>query len=161
MAEDIVYKPFTGDKLSDRLLIIAMLQFEDSIILGQKGKELYSNPRYKSLSSLKVDKTINRIVLTHFGFSNKDSDVENYRKIFRTYYRSPTDYDAEVLKSVAYMRENKCMFYLGKEINIGDKIPDSTVFRLDGKKTSIFEQIERAKATGKFDKFFVAGFSIS
>ena len=56
--------------------------------------------------SLDVEKMINRIVLNYFGFDTSNESVENYRTIFRTYFKSPNDYDVEVINSVHYMREN-------------------------------------------------------
>jgi hypothetical protein len=101
---------FTNTELDNRALIIKMLQYEDSLILGPVGKEIYEDNSFEHYSSHEAMYIIHRITLNYFGFQTKDEDVQNYRKIFSKYYESPTKYDAEVLQSVVYMRENKLVY---------------------------------------------------
>ncbi len=156
----ITYHPFTDETLKNRELIIKMLQYEDSIILSDKGQQIYkqnTNNLYVSLASFYI---IHRMVLNHFNFTTTDQDVLNYRKIFKTYYKSPIDYDKDVINSVTYMRENKCIFYDSKVIEIGEQIPDVVVHKLDGTKTSLQDEIKIKVDEGN-EKIFVGAFSNS
>ena len=83
--------------------------------------------------SLTVEKMINRITLEEFSFNTDDESVENYRTIFKNYYKSPKFYDKDVLNSVHYMRENKCVYYICKPLELGDKIPDCKLLKINGK----------------------------
>jgi len=149
--------PFTEQTLLDKELIIQMLKYEDSIILGDIGKEIYSDVTYKPRISLTPEYAIHRKVLSNFGFDTSDESVENYRKIFKTYYNSATDYDQEVLSCVAYMRENKCVYYTDPVINVGDIIPDCELYQLNGKdKTTIKDHFG-----DNFNYAFIAAFSTS
>lgn len=150
-------KPFNEQTLYDKDLIIQMLKYEDSIILGDEGKRIYNDLTYKPRVSLTPEYAIHRKVLSHFGFDTTDSSVENYRTIFKTYYKSATDYDSEVLCSVAYMRENKCVYYTEPAINVSDVIPDCELYELNGTdKTSIKSHLGH-----DFKYAFVAAFSTS
>ena len=148
-------KPFTDQTLIDRKLIIRMLKYEDTLILGETGKKIYTDSTYEATKSLFSEHVVHRLVLDHFGFDTTDQSVLTYRKIFRTYYKSPVDYDSEVMRSVAYMRENRCVYYLEPEIKVGDMIPDCKLYTLDGTETTIKSSL------GEFDLAFVAGFSNS
>ena len=147
--------PFTEQTLQNRDLIISMLRYEDQIILDEVGKKIYADPSYEVSDSLFSEFVIHRIVLSKFGFDTSDESVLNYRKIFKTYYESPRSFDREVMQSVAYMRENKCVYYTEKDINVDDLINDCRLYDLDGNVTSIMESL------GDFKLAFVAGFSDS
>lgn len=135
-------QPFTLTNIRDRDLVIKMLRYEDSIIHSDDGQAIYKNPFNESLTSLEPRLIIQRVVLNKYSFDTSDQSVSNYREIFRNYYNSPTDYDKEVLSSVTYMRENKCVYYTSPVINIGDEIPDCKLYQLDGKtETSLYQQL--------------------
>jgi hypothetical protein len=134
--------PFTEETIKDRDLILKLLRYENEIILGEDGKKIYTDLTYKPRTSLFPEYTIHRKVLSNFGFDTSDESVENYRKIFSFYYQSPTEFDKEVLDSVVYMRENKCVYYTSPIINVGDVIPDTSIYQLDGTtKTTIKEEL--------------------
>ena len=155
--QDFEPRPFTEEDIRNKDLIIKMLKFEDSIILGPMGASIYANPFYNPRISLEPYYAMHREVLTHFGFDTQDYSVDNYRKIFSHYYKSATEYDNEVLSSVTYMRENKCVYYTKPEIKVNDIIPDVALCDLDGqRKTTIAETLGN-----DFDYAFVAGFSSS
>lgn len=156
LGETAEQKKFTELDLLNKDLIIKMLQYEDTLIHGEVGKKIYTDDLMLPRRSLTPEWTIHRLVLAKFGFSTDDEDVLNYRKIFLTYYNSPTDYDKDVLKSVTYMRENKCVYYTAPDINIGDSYPDCEVYKLDGKtKTTILKEL------GKFKYAVIGAFSNS
>jgi len=149
--------PITMQHVSDKNLIIDMLKYENDIILGPIAKEMYSDPLFKPMISLTPEYSIHRKVLLHFGFDTTDQSVENYRNIFKYYYRSPNDYDKDVLSSVVYMRENKCVYYTKPVINCGDIIPDCILYNLDGKTTTtLYETLGH-----DFEYAFVAAYSTS
>jgi hypothetical protein len=148
---------FTNEVILNRNLIIEMLKYEDKIIHGDLGQKIYNDNSYEHYTSHEAMYAIHRIVLSEFGFKTNDSDVSNYRKIFIKYYKSPSDYDKEVMDSVSYMRENKCLYYVGKDFKIGDFFEDVKVFNLDGvTKVSLFDKI---KADDKYT--LVGAFSTS
>lgn len=113
---------FNSTHLYNRELVLKMLNHEDKLIHDDKTLAMYDDPFYESQDGLFIIKTIQRITLSDFGFINDDDDLEIYRNIFRTYYRSPTDYDSEIINAVTYFRENKTIFYQAPEINIGENI---------------------------------------
>lgn len=148
ITDDKEQKPFTMEDVANRELVIKMLKYEDSIILGEIGKQIYKNDLYNPRKTLSPEYAIHRLVLARFDFDTTESSVENYRNIFRNYYNSPTDYDKEVLDCVAYMRENKCVYYTQPIINIGDKLPDSGLYKLNGNDvTTLYKEIGDAKYT--------------
>ena len=95
-----------------------------SVVELKSMHPVYGDPLINTKSSLEPEYKIHRLVLDKFGFHTTTEDVEMYRTIFKHYYKSPTDYDAEVLRSVTYMRENKCVYYTSRELLVGDKIPN-------------------------------------
>ncbi len=127
------YHSFTEKDIQNRDLVINMLKYENDIIHSDVGKSIYENEAYELFSSLETMFVIHRITLNAFGFTTTDSDVNNYRKIFSYYYKSPTEYDKQVLDSVTYMRENKCVYYTAKDFNVGDTFEDTQVYDLSGK----------------------------
>lgn len=150
--------PFTLSDIMNRDLVIKMLKFEEEITKSEYGQSLYKNILNKPLISLNVEKTLNRLTLDHFNFTTDDTSVENYRTIFKTYYRSPHDYDKEVLDSVHYMRENKCVYYKNQPLKIGENIPNCSLYNLDGHtQTNLYDVIQKANS----DYTVVAAFSLS
>jgi hypothetical protein len=148
-------KKFSTENLHDKKLVIEMLKYEDTLLLGGQVKRMYQDPIYNGIGSLFPEHAVNRMVLRKFDFDTSDESVENYRRIFKTYYIAPNNYDRDILQSVVYMRENRCLYYDSKVINVGEKLPDCPVYGVDRRKTSI------RKALGKFKYAFVAGFSNS
>ena len=152
---DIPQKPFTEDDRSNRDLVISMLKYEDSLLMGSVGAEIYAEPSYQVTKSLDSEYVFHRMTLDHFGFYTTDQSTEIYRGIPMAYYKSPTDYDAEVMNSVAYTRNNKCLYYTEPIIKVGDVLPDCPLYNLDGSITSIKETL------GEFKHAFVAAYSNS
>lgn len=148
--------PFTEEEVKNRDLVIRMLRYEDSLGKGGIGREIYTSEHYLPLRSLTPEKTLNRLVLDHFGFSSDDSSVENYRTIFSYYYRSPTDYDEEVLSSVYYMRHNRLMYYTTPAPQVGERYTDVPLYDLEGEETRLSHLLE-----GGNRYTFVAAFSTS
>ncbi len=128
-------RPFLPDDVANKDLVIAMLKKEESLVRSEFGQAVYSNPLNRPLISLNVEKSFNRLTLSQFGFDTSDTSVANYRTIFGHYYKSPTDFDKEVLDSVHYMRENKCVYYKANPLIKGQLIPDCRLYNLDGETT--------------------------
>jgi hypothetical protein len=150
-------REFTNEIITNRDLIIEMLKYEDQVIHGDLGKKIYNDNSYEHYTTHEAMYAIHRIVLSEFGFRTGDEDVKTYRKIFQTYYSSPQVYDKEVMESVSYMRENKCLYYTGKDYGIGDIFEDINLYDLSGKnKIMLFDKIN------KDDKYtFIGAFSTS
>lgn len=127
---------FTKKNVLDKFLVIRMLRFEEIFTKSSEGQVLYKNPFSRARISLDVEHSINRITLDHFNFDTSDVSVAAYRTIFRTYFNAPDDYDKEVINSVHYMRENKCMFYTKPILEIGQTIPDCELVEQNGEKTT-------------------------
>ncbi len=112
-------------KLSEtsREKVIEMLLHEDSIIHSPEGTGIYKTlahlPRKQTLEP---EYLINGLTLKHFGYANTMANVKEYRSIIGKYYRSATDYDKDVMASVTYFRENKCLYYTSPELHVGDKL---------------------------------------
>ncbi len=137
-------KPFSEENIQNKDLILNMLKYEDSIILGNVSKEIFNNDSYELFSSLETTYIFHRLALNKFGFSSNDSDVANYRKIFGYYYKSPDEYDHDIMNSVAYMRENRCVYYTEPKLEKGDYLPDIELYELDGKtKINLHDKINR------------------
>ena len=150
-------KEFTINDAHNKALIIKMLQYED-IFSKNEGQAFYKNPIYRPYISLDIILTINRIVLDKFGYDTSDTSVENYRCIFNIYFKSSDDYDKEVMQSVHYMRENKCIYYKNPPIKIGQIIPNCELTKLNGKtKTTLYNAIKNED--GRYTVF--AAFSLS
>ncbi len=152
-----IFKPFTLDDIKNRKLILSMLKYEDSIIHGDLGKQIYNNDSYEHFTSLEAMLSIHRIVLNHYNFSTTDSDIANYRKIFSYYYNSPESYDKEIINAVTYMRENKCVFYKGPDFNVGSKFENVEVSDLSGNPVQLIDKLKNSKD----DYTFIGGFSNS
>jgi hypothetical protein len=151
-----LFPNFSPTQISQRDLIIKMLQYEDNLYLSEYGQNLLRD-RGNQTSSLLGAKTIQMLTLDNFGFNTNEDSLKNYRKIFSFYYKTPWDYDANVLNSVFYMRENKCVYYTTKKLYVGDMLPNLSVYNLDGKtKRNLVEILNN-----DFDYAIVAAFSLS
>lgn len=151
-------KSFTKNDIVNKDLVIKMLQYEEMLTKSEYGQNLYKNILNSPLISLNVEKTINRLTLDKFGFNTTDDDVNMYRTIFRTYYSSPFDYDKDVLDSVHYMRENKCVYYKVNPLNVGDSLPNCTIYNLDGRTQIPLHDIIKKK---DFNYTLIGAFSLS
>jgi len=129
--KNLTLKPFTSKDVSNRELIIRMLRFEDSIIHSEEGRAIYRNPLLQVGTSRNADFAIKRKTLTNFGFDTTDASMENYLGSFRNYYRSPTDYDSEVISSVTYMRENRLIYYKTIRPTVNQIIPNCKIQLLE------------------------------
>lgn len=135
-------KKLEKDDILNKELVIKMLKYEEELTKSEKGQNLYKNILNKPLTSLNVEKTLNRLTLSYFGFNTSDENVEMYRTIFKTYYKSAEDYDADVLNASHYMRENRCVYYTSPILNLQNKIPNCDLYLSDGKnKTSLYDII--------------------
>lgn len=157
LAEALVV-PFTPTQVADRELVLRMLRFEDVIIHSERGANIYRRQPNSGLTDLHPEKAIHRVVLVQFKFNTSDESVETYRTIFAHYYRSPTDYDAEVMQAVTYMRENRTVFYTADPVVVGSPLPDAPLLTLgDGVATSVSEQLSKKE----FKYAFIGAFSTS
>lgn len=151
-------KEFTEDEIKRRDLIIDMLRYEDSLMLGEVGKQIYGDDTLNHLTSLETFYLFHRMTLNKFNYMTRDKDVSNYRKIFSKYYKNASDYDKEVLDSVCYMRENRCVYYTEPKINIGDNIPNCDLYELDGEsKMTLYDLIK----SNKHQYIFIGAYSNS
>lgn len=149
---------FTRKCVLNRELVIKMLKHEEQITRSEYGQSMYKNSFNNPFISLTVEKALNRKVLSDFGFDTSDESVECYRTIFKEYFRSPDDYDKEVIESVHYMRENKCVFYKYPPMKIGQRIPNVGLYQIDGKtKTTLYDAIGHPRP----DYTVFAAFSLS
>lgn len=152
------YQPFTINHIKNKELVIKMLNYEEEFTKSDNGQLMYHNPLNRPLVSLTIEKSIQRIVLTKFGFDTSDESLVNYRNIFKNYYESPEKYDPDVLNATHYMRENKCVYYKQQPIELGDKIPNCRLYKLDGMtETTLYNEINKKI----YDYTLVAGFSLS
>jgi hypothetical protein len=134
-------RPFGPADVRNKALVCAMLKHEDTLFLGPEGKRIFGDSTFQHLTDLETYYTFHRATLHAFGFTTTDADVGTYRTIFAQYYKGPHDYDADVLGSVCYMRENKCVYYDAPLIKKGDTIPDVDLLTLDGTPTTLHAQL--------------------
>jgi len=148
---------FVLEDIKNRELILDMLKYEDTLYLSNEGQSTLRN--YGSnFSSLESSKIIQRQTLEKFNFCSSEESLKNYRKIFQHYYRSSIDYDNEILQSVFYMRENRCLYYTEPELIIGDKLPDVELFNLDGTtKNNLYDILDKKD----YNNCIIAAFSLS
>lgn len=151
-------KPFTQEDVANKGLVLRMLQHEDQLMVGPVGSTIFKDPTIPHLTDLETYYIFHRQVLADHGFSSTDEDVANYRSIFQAYYRGPTDYDGEVLSSVCYMRENKCVYYTAPSIDVDDAAPDVELATLGGESTSLHAVLAKHS---KARHIFVGAFSNS
>jgi len=137
-------KKFTQKDVNNRSLVIKMLKYEDSIVFSKEGQDRFRNILNAPRSSTENMHAFHRMTLHNFGFTTEDDDVRNYRSIFKHYFKSPDVYDKEVVDSVHYMRENRCVFYKSEPLNVGDTAPNCRLFHLDGTtKTTLHDQLNQ------------------
>lgn len=154
---------FTDTQLHDRDLVIRMLTWESELMCSPEGQARYKLAGSGQFTSLDNEYAFNRMVLRNFGFATDDSSVANYRRIFRTYFRGPDEYDKEVIGSSHYMRNNRCVFYKAPKIRCGYTIPDVPLLTPDSQNTTLYEAINRyQQVTGnEWSKLFICAFSNS
>jgi hypothetical protein len=134
-------RPFTAEDVRDKPLVVSMLKYEDSIMRGPVGAAIFADSTIPHLTELDTYYIFHRMALAEHGFTTTDADVQTYRTIFANYYNGPRDFDADVLGSVCYMRENKCVYYTAPPINVGDVATDAELMRLDGAPTSLHKEL--------------------
>lgn len=149
--------PFEPTHIQDKQLILLMLEYEDKLFLSNEGQQ-FLQEYGKNITSLEGSKSIQRKTLNNFGFGSTDTDLANYRKIFHYYYKSSDDYDQQILNSVYYMRENRCLYYKSKPLEIGTQISNLNVFGLDGKTQYDLHNLVKEK---NYSKTILAAFSLS
>lgn len=150
-------KPFTEEDIKNKNLILSMLQFEDQIGKSDEIGKMFQIDSYMGRTSLNVIHAIHRMTLDHFDFDTSNKSVENYRKIFLHYYNSPTDYDEDVINSVYYMKNNKCVFYTQPELKVGMKLKNCSLYESNGiTKKMLFDILEN-----DFSYAFLCAFSNS
>jgi len=138
--ENLLYRPFTTEDIKNKELILKLLRFEDEYYLSSLGQNIMADKGKNNLFSLDGCKTIQRIVLNNFGFTSTDNDITLYRTIFHNYYKSPTNFDKDILYSVYYMRENRLLYYTTPILEIGDIAPDCKLLELDScNETSLYD----------------------
>lgn len=143
--------------IKNKQLILSMLEYEDKLFLSKEGQQFLSEYGLNT-TSLEGSKSIQRKTLNNFGFNSSDTDLANYRKIFHHYYVSPTEYDPQILNSVYYMRENRCLYYKSKPLEINTIIPNLNIYGLDGKTQYDLHNLIREK---NYSKTILAAFSLS
>lgn len=153
-------KPFVMTNVLNKELVIKMLQEEEKIAKSEIGKIMYQNPLNLPFTTFNVEYALNRMVLLKFGFDTTWVSVKNYRSIFRTYFKSPTNYDVDVINASYYMKNNRCVFYTSPELNIGDLIPNGKLFELNKAKTSIYAVLNNLQDSA-YRYTIIAGFSLS
>jgi hypothetical protein len=162
-------KEFTVDELSNRDLVIRMLKWESEYMCSEEGQQRYRAIGSGQFTSLDNEYAFNRRVLREFGFTTNDESVANYRRIFQTYFQSQTDYDADVINSSHYMRNNRCVFYTTPEIHPGDQIPDVSLLNNGNQPITLYDAIKNYKvspSTGtqppkEWSRLFICAFSNS
>lgn len=153
----LLQKPFLIENIKDKQLVIKMLNYEEQLTKSDYGQSLYKNVLNMPLVSLTVEKAINRLTLSYFGFDTSDQSVEMYRTIFKTYFKSPDNYDKDVINAVHYMRENKCVFYKKPILKTGSVAPNCSLLNIDGiTETTLYNVINK-----NAEYNIVAAFSLS
>lgn len=155
--QNLTNKKFTFQDVANKELVIKMLQFESNLMKSEFGQSRYKDAYTEPYVSLTNEYAFNRKVLMEFGYDTSDESVENYRSIFGTYYHSPTDYDKDVIDSSHYMKNNRCVFYTSKPIQVGDTIPNVKLYTLDEKEVTLYDIIKEQDA----DETIIAAFSMS
>lgn len=152
-----ILKPFTEHNVKDKILIIDMLKYEDELGKSKIGQTLYKTKLLNPYVSLEPVYVLHRMTLDHFNFDTSNESVENYRTIFKNYYKSSHDYDLDVISSVYYMKNNKLMFYTKPKPIIGDNMIDTNLLLLNGEQTTLFEELNKFE----YKLCFVGAFSNS
>lgn len=150
-------RSFTESDISNKELILRMLRYEDSLMLGPAGAAIFADKTLPHLTELDTYYIFHRATLSAHRFTTTDEDVVNYRKIFSHYYAGPNAFDADVLGAVCYMRQNKCVYYTAPLIHIGDDAPNTDLVTLTGTRSTLFEMLD----LHKHSHVFVGAFSNS
>lgn len=138
---------FTEENIFDRDLILQMLKYENTLYFSKEGQNILSNVGMKNMIKFDGVRTIQRLTLKHFNFSATDESLNTYRKIFFHYYKNSIFYDFEIMESIVYFRENRCLYYNSPILNIGDIIPDCNVLSLNKEKINIKSLLQENKNT--------------
>lgn len=150
--------PFTKNDVLNKELIIRMLKYETAIALDPNiGARLYDNTILEPLTTLNVEKILNRLTLIKFNFDATDESVKMYRTIFSNYYQSPTSYDHDVINASYYMRNNKTVFYKSTALTLNDTIPNVPIHTMEKKIVMLHEIIDNLSST----MTIIAAFSLS
>lgn len=152
------HQPFTQDNIANRALMLNMLRKEDELYFSSIGQEHLS--AHGGASSIEGGKVLQRAILSDFGFDTSDSSLANYRTVIHHYYRSPTDYDKEIMASVVYLRENKLLYYTTPKPVTGQPYIDVPIYHSNGTKTRLKNIIASAKLQQK-QYLICAAFSLS
>jgi hypothetical protein len=153
----IKLNPFTENHVRDRDLVIRMLKFEDSIIHSDVGTQIFRNPLLNIAKSLDADYAIKRLVLVEFDFDTSDTSLQNYVRIFAMYYKSPLNYDVEVMASVTQFRENRLLYNTNPKPAVGAIIPNCKMMSLNGGTLDLHSYLHSISAT----KYIIHAFSTS
>ena len=85
--------------------VLKMLIYEQELRYSKEVQTVYTeqyiaskNPKY---NPIKIEREIQKYVLTHFGFNDSDTSLKEYWKIPSTYWN-----DEEVKNSIFYMKLN-------------------------------------------------------
>ena len=149
--------PFTLNDIKNKDLVIEMLKEETKISFDNDYQDKYHDKFFRPYISLDINLLIVRVVLNKFGFNTSDESIENYRSIFKYYYKNPNEYDYDVIQSSHYMKNNRVLFYKTKPLNIDDTIPNVNLLNLDSTKTNLYDIINQNKS----DYTIIASFSMS
>lgn len=150
-------RPFTKEDLHNRDLVLTMLKAEDELFMSDLGQEHLR--RHGGIYTIESNKVMQREILKQHGFLTDDDSLSNYRSVIHVYYRSPTDYDKEVMNSVVYLRENHLLYYPTVKPQPGQDYIDVELLTLDGQsKVKLSELMKEDK--GK-NNLLVAAFSVS
>ena len=133
----IALKAFGPSDLEDRELVLRMLRHEDAIHYSELGQDIHRNPYNGSLVSLAPRRIVERMVLTHFGFTTDEESLTLYTQIFRHYCDAGKGLDEEIMNSVYYLRHNLCLRFRSPELKVGDRLPNcTTLLDLQGNPSS-------------------------
>lgn len=149
-------KPFTIDDLYNRKLMLEMLRKEDELFMSKLGQEHLT--QHGGLTSLEGNKVLQRDILNRFGYLADDDSLRLYRSVIHVYYKSPQEYDREIMNSVVYLRENRLLYYDTMKPRIGQKYVDVDLLTLDGTETVKLSSLMPPKPK---TKLLVASFSTS
>ena len=122
-------------------LIVEMLKYEEALTRSDIGQTMYKNKFNKSITSLFVEKALNRMTLFNFGFNTSDENVEMYRTIYKKHKDNKL-----VTDSVYYMRNNKCLWYKMPLLTLGYTILNCNLFDKSQKLTSLFDIYSETKS---------------
>lgn len=147
--------PFREEQLKNRKLVLGMLRAEDKLYMSDLGQEHINS--HGGIYSLESGKIIQRAILKRFGYQYDDESLKNYRSVIHHYYKSPHDYDKEVMSSVVYLRENRLLYYKTPLPCVGDIYKDVPLTDLKGNVINLSDIIK-----GSLKKFVIlAAYSLN